>query len=109
MNHGKNNDDPIDQIQISVRNSQNDIRKLFLHSAKQERAMEELQTVVTGIAEATAAVFKQNENLIDKLEQEQAATRKEIAALNTRFDRQDRRLEKIEEILIRIVNNLASK
>ena len=74
MNHDKSNDDPISRIEVSVKNSQTDIRKLFLHSTRHEIAIESL------------------EKKMDK-----------------RFDQQDIRLDKIEELLIQIVNNLAGK
>ena len=40
---------------------------------------------------------------------EQRDTKKAVDALTTRADQHDRRFDKIEELLIQIVNNLASK
>ncbi|WP_257276247.1 MULTISPECIES: hypothetical protein [unclassified Endozoicomonas] len=46
MNHDKDKDDTwnaISRIEVSVKNSQDDIRKLYLHSVRQEVAVESNQ------------------------------------------------------------------
>ena len=96
MNHDQNNDnlrDAINRIEISVKNSQNDIKKLFLHSARQEITSErldknltELQVVVAGIASATAAGFAENRERLDQQGADIRGIKEEIKGLNTRFD-----------------------
>ena len=54
--------------------------------------------VLIGIEATIALILKEQDYLKKKAEQH-----------DRRFDQQDRRLEKIEELLIQIVNNLASK
>ena len=94
MNHDKNNDDPICRIEISIKNSQNDIRKLFLHSAKQEAAIEELQTVVAGIAEATASGFTENKERFDRQDKEFSEFKQET---RERFERQDKEFSEFKQ------------
>ena len=64
----------------------------------QDDCFERMVSVIDGTHEVVSLVLK-----------EQVETRKDIASLTTRFDQQDRRIEKIEELLIQIVNNLANK
>ena len=68
MNQDKNNDElwnAISRIEVSVKNTQNDTKKLFLHSARQEIAIESLR--------------QENRERFDQIEQEQTETRKDIA------------------------------
>ncbi len=64
MNHDKNNDklwDAIHRIEISGKNSQDLIQKLFLHSAKYEIVIENLEKKI-------AARFDQQDKRFDRIE-----------------------------------------
>ena len=67
MNQDKNNDDPISRIEISVKNAQNDIRKLFLHSTRQEIAIESLSGKVDDVKQHLAEHDKRFDKIEDAL------------------------------------------
>ncbi len=95
MNHDKDSDalwNAISRIETSVKNSQNDIKKLFLHSARHEIAIEALNKKVDANQQENRERFNSIEDRFDKVED--------------RFDRADKRFDKIEETLAIIVNHL---
>ncbi|MBO9482205.1 hypothetical protein [Salinisphaera sp. G21_0] len=88
MNHDKDRDalwNAIHQIEISVKNSQNDIKKLFLHSVRHEIAIETLNKKVDAHQQENRERFNRIENRLDKI---------------------DNRFDKVEETLAIIVNHL---
>ncbi|MBO9495597.1 hypothetical protein J7438_16080 [Thalassotalea sp. G20_0] len=88
MNHDKDSDalwNAIHQIEISVKNSQNDIKKLFLHSVRHEIAIETLNKKVDAHQQENRERFNRIENRLDKI---------------------DNRFDKVEETLAIIVNHL---
>ena len=68
MNQDKNNDDPISRIEISVKNAQNDIRKLFLHSTRQEIAIGSLDAKIEALDQKVEDRFNQQGKRFDQLE-----------------------------------------
>nr|WP_252179465.1 hypothetical protein [Endozoicomonas sp. 4G] len=88
MNHDRDTDDfwnAISRIEVSVKNSQDDIRKLYLHSARQEIAIESPN---------------------EKIDANQQESRLMFARIEKRFDEHDKRFDKIEDSLTIIVNHL---
>ena len=85
MAHSRHNDDRIDRIEISLKNTQDGIRKLFLHSTKHELQIEALN------------------QKIDRYQQE---NRERFEKMDQRFEKMDQRFEKIEDTLAIIVNHL---
>lgn len=88
MNHDKDSDalwNAIHQIEISVKNSQNDIKKLFLHSVRHEIAIETLNK---------------------KVDAHQQENREHFNKIENRLDNIDNRFDKVEETLAIIVNHL---
>ncbi|WBA81366.1 hypothetical protein [Endozoicomonas sp. GU-1] len=88
MNHDKDSDalwNAIHQIEISVKNSQNDIKKLFLHSVRHEIAIETLNK---------------------KVDAHQQENRERFNRIENRLDNIDNRFDKVEETLAIIVNHL---
>ena len=77
-NQNRETNERLNNIEISVKNTQKDVQKLFLHSARHELAIES---------------FKQE-------------TRERFDKMDERFDKIDERFEKIEDTLAIIVNHL---
>ena len=102
MNHDDGNDalwSAINRIEISVKNSQDHIKRLFLHSTRQEIAIEALDAKVGTLDMKVEAYQQENRECFDKIEQR-------FGKIDERFDQQDRRFDKIEETLAIIVNHL---
>ncbi|USE36063.1 hypothetical protein [Endozoicomonas sp. SCSIO W0465] len=88
MNHDKDSDalwNAIHQIETSVKNAQNDIKKLFLHSVRHEIAIETLNK---------------------KVDANQQENRERFNRIDNRLDNIDNRFDKVEETLAIIVNHL---
>ncbi len=109
MNHDDNNDAlwaAISRIEISVKNSQNHIKRLFLHSTRQEIAIEGLDRKMDLLDEKVRSLDKRMGSLdkrVDSLD-------KRVDSLDKKVDlyqRENReRFDKIEDTLAIIVNHL---
>ena len=109
MNHDDNNDAlwaAISRIEISVKNSQNHIKRLFLHSTRQEIAIEGLDRKMDLLDEKVGSLDKRMGSLdkrVDSLD-------KRVDSLDKKVDlyqRENReRFDKIEDTLAIIVNHL---
>ncbi|WP_422466525.1 hypothetical protein [Endozoicomonas sp. ALC013] len=102
MNHDKDSDalwNAIHQIEISVKNSQNDIKKLFLHSVRHEIAIETLNKKVDAHQQENRERFNRIQNRLDTVENR-------LDRVENRLDRVESRLDKIESRLDNIDNRL---
>lgn len=102
MNHDKDSDalwNAIHQIETSVKNSQNDIKKLFLHSVRHEIAIETLNKKVDAHQQENRERFNRIENRLDRVESR-------LDKIDNRLDKIDNRFDKVEETLAIIVNHL---
>ena len=116
MNHDDNNDAlwaAISRIEISVKNSQNHIKRLFLHSTRQEIAIEGLDKKVDLLDEKVGSLDKRVELLdkkVDSLDKRVDSLDKRVDSLDKKVDlyqRENReRFDKIEDTLAIIVNHL---
>ena len=123
MNHDDNNDAlwaAISRIEISVKNSQNHIKRLFLHSTRQEIAIEGLDKKVDLLDERVGSLDKRVELLdkkVDSLDKRVDSLDKRVDSLDKRVDSLDKkvdlyqrenreRFDKIEDTLAIIVNHL---
>ena len=109
MNHDDNNDAlwaAISRIEISVKNSQNHIKRLFLHSTRQEIAIEGLDKKVDLLDERVGSLDKR----VDLLDKRVDSLDKRVDSLDKKVDlyqRENReRFDKIEDTLAIIVNHL---
>ena len=84
-NQNRETNERLDNIEISVKNTQKDIQKLFLHSAKHELAIESFR-------QETRQRFEKIDERFEKIDE--------------RFDKIDERFDKIEDTLAIIVNHL---
>ena len=102
MNHDKDSDalwNAIHKIEISVKNAQNDIKKLFLHSVRHEIAIETLNKKVDAIQQENRERFNRIDNRLDKIEDR-------LDNIDNRLDSIDNRFDKVEDTLAIIVNHL---
>ncbi|MGO0305172.1 hypothetical protein ACTL6P_00940 [Endozoicomonas acroporae] len=116
MNHDKDSDalwNAIHQIEISVKNSQNDIKKLFLHSVRHEIAIETLNKKVDAHQQENRERFNRIENRLDTVENrlDRVESRLDnidnrLNNIDNRLDNIDNRFDKVEETLAIIVNHL---
>ena len=109
MNHDDGNDalwSAINRIEVSVKNSQDHIKRLFLHSTRHEIAIEALDAKVDKLDTKVQTLDKKVETLDMKVEAYQQENRERFDKIDERFDQQDQRFDKIEETLAIIVNHL---
>ena len=91
-NQNRETSERLGNIEISVKNNQNSLKKLFLQSVRQENKIEALDNKVE-------ALDNKVEALDDKVEAFKQETRE-------RFEKMDDRFDKIEDTLAIIVNHL---
>ena len=91
-NQNRETNERLDNIEISVKNTQKDIQKLFLHSAKHELAIESFRQETRQRFEKIDERFEKIDERFDKIDE--------------RFDKIDERFDKIEDTLAIIVNHL---
>ncbi|WP_257283071.1 hypothetical protein [Endozoicomonas sp. SESOKO1] len=102
MNHDKDSDalwNAIHQIEISVKNSQNDIKKLFLHSVRHEIAIETLNKKVDAHQQENRERFNRIDNRLDKVDDR-------LDKIDDRLDKIDDRLNKVDDRFDKIENRL---
>lgn len=100
MKHNKDYDDlwsAISRIEISVKNSQEDIRKLYLHSVRQEIAIESLNGKVGALNGKVGALSGE----VGALGGEVGALNGKVESLNCKvdkhFDQQDKELREFKQ------------
>ncbi len=102
MNHDKDTDDflgAIRRIETSVKNSQSDIKKLYLHSTRQELAIEALTEKV----DAGQREFRGHRQEFRQFQQDVHQFQQDVH----QFQQETRgRFDKIEDVLAVIVNHL---
>ena len=109
MNHDKDSDalwNAIHKIEISVKNAQNDIKKLFLHSVRHEIAIETLNNKVDAIQQENRERFSRIDNRLDRIENRLDNIENRLDNIENRLDNIDNRFDKVEETLAIIVNHL---
>ncbi|WP_422443766.1 MULTISPECIES: hypothetical protein [unclassified Endozoicomonas] len=68
MAHNRHSDDPMERMEISIRNTQDGIQRLFLHSAKHEQAIESLQQDVSSLQQDVGRLRHETRERFDKIE-----------------------------------------
>ncbi|WP_448215746.1 hypothetical protein [Endozoicomonas sp. 2B-B] len=116
MNHDKDTDDffnAISRIEVSVKNSQDDIRKLYLHSARQEIAIESLDEKIDANQQENRERFdkidanlQENRERFDKIEANQQENLERFDKIYANQQENRERFDKIEDTLAIIVNHL---
>ncbi|WP_257294885.1 hypothetical protein [Endozoicomonas sp. YOMI1] len=105
MNHDKDSDalwNAIHQIETSVKNSQNDIKKLFLHSVRHEIAIETLNKKVDANQQENRERFNRIENRLDIVDDRLDQVDDRLDKIDNRLDKIDNRLDKIDNRLDKI-------
>ena len=98
-NQNRETSERLGNIEISVKNNQNSLKKLFLQNVRQENKIEALDNKVEALDNKVEALDNKVEALDDKVEAFKQETRE-------RFDKMDDRFDKIEDTLAIIVNHL---
>ncbi|WP_252179763.1 hypothetical protein [Endozoicomonas sp. 4G] len=109
MNHDKDTDDfwsAISRIEISVKNSQNDIRKLYLHSTRQEIAIESLNEKIDANRQEVRQYQQENRERFDKIENILQENHERFDKIENILQENHERFDKIEDTLVVIVNHL---
>ncbi|WP_422473822.1 hypothetical protein [Endozoicomonas sp. ALB032] len=109
MNHDKDTDDffnAISRIEVSVKNSQDDIRKLYLHSARQEIAIESLNEKIDANQQEVRQYQQENRERFDKIDVNLQENRERFNKIDANQQENRERFDKIEDTLAIIVNHL---
>ncbi|WP_422139903.1 hypothetical protein [Endozoicomonas sp. ALC020] len=109
MNHDKDTDDffnAISRIEVSVKNSQDDIRKLYLHSARQEIAIESLNEKIDANQQEVRQYQQENRERFDKIDVNLQENRERFDKIDANQQENRERFDKIEDTLAIIVNHL---
>lgn len=106
MAHNRHSDDPMGRMEVSIRNTQDGIQRLFLHSAKHEQAIELLRQDVSSLREDVGSLQQDVSSLqqdVGSLQQDVSSLQQDVGML-----RQEtcERFDKIEDTLAIIVNHL---
>ncbi|MBO9495155.1 hypothetical protein J7438_13810 [Thalassotalea sp. G20_0] len=113
MANNRHSDDPMGRMEISIRNTQDGIQRLFLHSAKHEQAIESLQKDVSSLQKDVSSLQKDVSSLqqdVSSLQQDVSSLQQDVSSLREDVEtlRQEtrERFDKIEDTLAIIVNHL---
>ncbi|WP_422136927.1 hypothetical protein [Endozoicomonas sp. ALD040] len=109
MNHDKDTDDffnAISRVEVSVKSSQDDIRKLYLHSARQEIAIESLNEKIEANQQEVRQYQQENRERFDKIDVNLQENRERFDKIDANQQENRERFDKIEDTLAIIVNHL---
>ena len=98
-NQNRETNERLNNIEISVKNTQDGVKQLFLHSLKHERQIEALDQKVDRLEEKMDKRFEQIDERFEQIDER-------FEQIDKRFDKIDERFDKVEDTLAIIVNHL---
>ena len=96
----KHSNDRMDRLEISVKNNQDGIQKLFLHSARHEQQIELLDQKVDSYQQENRERFKMMDLRFEAMNQRFEAMDQRFEAMDQRFDQQDKTIAILTEAIV---------
>ncbi|UYM17002.1 hypothetical protein [Endozoicomonas euniceicola] len=106
MNQDKNNDDlwsAVSRIEISVKNSQNHIKRLFLHSTRHEIAIELLAKKIDANQQENRERFDQIDKRFEQQDKRFEQQDSRFDQIDKRFEQQDKRFDQLELLIRQLI------